>query len=112
MERTPIVGLRKPMKLKDLRSPIEFTSERWFPVYSFEGYYEISSLGNIKNLRTGDYVKIHKTSKFDLVVLYHPDNYYGATTFNLIDVYSASILGEVQYMQQYDYRKGKVEQNE
>ena len=112
MERTPIVGLRKPMKLKDLRSPIEFTIERWFPVYSIEGYYEISSLGNIKNFRTGDYVKIYKTSKFDLIVLYHPDNYYGATTFNFIDVYSASILGEVQYMQQYDYQKGKIEQNE
>lgn len=112
MERTPILGLRRPMKLKDLRSPIEFTREKWFPVYTFEGYYEISSLGHIKNLRTGNFINVTKTSKFDIVVLYHPDNYYVAAGFNLIDVYSASVLGEVQYMQQYNYRKGKAEQDE
>lgn len=107
MNRVPIVGLRKPVKLRDLRNPIEVIRDEWFPVYSFEGYYEISLLGYIKNLRTGNLVHISKTSKYDLVVLYHPDNYYIAASFNLVDVYSASILKEIQYMEQYDYRKGK-----
>lgn len=112
MNRIPIIGLRKPVKLMDLRSPIEFTRDEWFPVFSFEGYYEISSLGYIRDFRTGELVHISKTSKFDLVVLYHPDNYYVAATFNLIDVYAASVLGDIQCMLQYDYRKGKLTQNE
>jgi hypothetical protein len=112
MERTPILGLRKPVKLEDLRSPIEYIVENWFPVYTFEGYYEISSLGHVRKFGTQEYVYVYKTSKYDIVVLNHPDNYYVAATFNLIDVYSASVLGDTQYMQQYSYRKGKTEQDE
>lgn len=106
INRMSIKGLREPIKLKDLRNPIEFFDDEWFPVYSFEGYYEISLFGYIKNLRTGDLVHIFKTSKYDIVTLHHPDNYYVAASFNVIDVYMASVLGETYWMKQYDYRKG------
>lgn len=109
MHRTPILGLRKPMTFKDLRSPFEFIPERWFPVYTFEGYYEINLAGDIRKFSTEKPVSIYKTSKFSVVVLHHPDNFYGSTTFNWVDVYCASILHQVEYMQQYDYRKGKIE---
>lgn len=112
MNRKSIIGLRKPITLKDLRSPIELVHEEWFPVYSFEGYYDISTSGYVRNARTGEFIPIYKTSKFDIVVLKHPDNFYVCATFNLIDIYSASILGETERMTYYSYRKGNTKQDD
>lgn len=112
MTRVPIIGLRKPLKLEDLRSPIELSVVQWYPVYTFEGYYEIDSYGNIRHISTQEFLKIYETSKFNVVVLKSPNTLYGSAVFNHIDVYCASVLGKVEYMEQYDYRKKRMQQNE
>lgn len=108
MNRVPIVGIRKSITLDamndttGLRKPISFEKDEWFSVWKFEGIYEINLLGHIRKVSNGEYVKVYKTSKFDIVILFHPNGDGSSLCCNLIDVYTSTFLHD-KALNQYSY---------
>lgn len=110
MNRVPVVGIRKSIMLDalndttGLRKPILFEKDEWYNVWKFEGIYEINLLGHIRKVSTGEYVKVYKTSKFDNVILFHPNGDGSSLCCNLIDVYTSTFLQD-KALNQYSYVK-------
>lgn len=110
MNRVPITGIRKsiildvPIDTTGLRKSISFESDEWYSVWKFEGIYEINLLGHIRKVSTGEYVKVYKTSKFDNVILFHPNGDGSSLCCNLIDVYTSTFLHD-KALNQYSYVK-------
>lgn len=98
MERIPITGIRQPIKrvpisLSDLREPIVLDDPfKFYPVWKFEGVYEINMLGYIRKVGSENYINVKDDIISHIVILRHPDGDGSALCCNLCDVWSSTFL--------------------
>ena len=107
MERIPVITRepikRVPMTWADLREPIFLDDPtKLYPVWGFENLYEMDMLGNIKKLRTGEFIKLYDCRNGKMVCLFHPDGDGSTLTANLDDVWSSTFLGD-KALAKYNY---------
>ena len=86
-----------------LRCSIEVQTDRWFPVYRFEGVYEITIDGRIRKFSNQVELNIHHGRKYDMVTLHHPNGDGSMMLVNLIDVWLATFCGNHDALNQYSY---------
>ena len=93
MKRIPVID-RKPVT-EVLRSPILIDEpDKMYPVYGFEGVYEISISGRIRKLSTGNIIIQYSNKNGKVVCLNHPKSSFGTLTANLSDVWSSTFIGD------------------
>ena len=94
MKRTPIIT-REPVSFSDLRKPILLDEPyKMYPIWKFEGVYNISITGIIQKTSTGDYLNLYNSRIGKVACLHHPDSDCGTLCANLSDIWSSTFLGD------------------
>ena len=93
--RSSITGLRSHIELEHV--------DTWYPVYRFEGVYEMTLDGKIRKFINRTEVKVYHGKKYDMVTLRHPDGDGSTLVVNLIDLWVATFLGNHRALNQYSY---------
>lgn len=96
MDRQPIEIHRKAISIDD---------ETFYPVYKFEGIYEMSITGVVR--RVSDQYLVHSgaisnKTGFDMVVVRHPDGNGSSLLCNLLDVWLSTFTDD-KAMDIYSY---------
>lgn len=98
MKRVPIILSSNAI----IRKPIILEDDTWYPVYGFELAYDINIKGEIRSRSTGQLVKNYN----DSVVLRNPRSVRAdgmALLIPVVDIWSASILKDVNLKDLYSY---------
>lgn len=93
---------RVPLKLSEVREPIIIESDDWFPVYKFEGIYDIQMSGAIRKHKTGEYLKTYECKTGFVVCMIHPNGDGSVLCANLCDVWSSTFLDD-KALDKYSY---------
>lgn len=95
---------RVPIILSNIRKPILLEDDTWYPVYGFELAYDINIKGEIRSRYTGQLVKDYN----GIVALRNPRSIRAdgnALLISVVDIWSASILKDVNLKDLYSYFK-------
>lgn len=95
---------RVPIILSSIRKPILLEDDTWYPVYGFELAYDINIKGEIRSRYTGQLVKDYN----GIVALRNPRSIRAdgnALLISVVDIWSASILKDVNLKDLYSYFK-------
>lgn len=99
MDRQPIIIGREPIQISD---------QSYYPVYKFEGVYEITLTGRIRRFTTKQEIttdQFNMENRFDFAILRHPDGDGSAMACNLVDVWLSTFTDEKR-LDIYSYVNG------
>ena len=101
MKRIPIIT-RKPIMTSKRETIYLDEPDKMYPVYGFEGVYEMSITGDIRKISTGSPVTLYNGKNGKVVCLIHPKSSFGTLTASLSDVWSSTFLDD-KALNSYSY---------